>query len=65
MYSWEIEEFIRNNNYILNSYNDFYNKIQKTSPQIKEIRREEDLSDRVKYYLNTEDELQISFYIKK
>ncbi len=36
MYTWEIEDLLKFRNYIL--YNDEYNKIMKTSPQIKHVK---------------------------
>ena len=60
MYSWEIYEVIKNNNYNI-SVED-YIKILNTSPQIREVKYNP-YENNFKIY--TEDNLNIKFNVKK
>ena len=64
MYDWEIKEYLQNCNYFFENHNDFYNKIVKTSPQIKRIKLEEIQLEKSKYYIELQSGDNYFIWIK-
>lgn len=64
MYDWEIKEYLQNCNYFFENHNDFYDRIVKTSPQIKRIKLEEIQLEKSKYYIELQSGDNYFIWIK-